>query len=166
MTKLRTTLTAFTAVAALAFASTADASGGVRLRGQNGSAGAVAGKKGVAGRAAGTTTAEDGTVTRASASGFRGANGARGGRASTTSVSPDGTVTRNAGAATSGARGSASSQGNFTRSADGTASGSRSTNATNATTGNSYSGSTTLNDGALSHSGTCTNAAGETIACR
>ncbi len=166
MTNIRTTLTAFSALAALALASTADARGSVRVRGQNGVASAVAGPKGMAGRAAGTTVAADGTVTRASTGGFMGANGSKGARASSTSVSPDGTVSRSANASTSGARGSASSQGSFTRSADGTASGSRSTSATNAATGNSYSGTTTLSNGQLSHSGTCTNAAGETIACR
>lgn len=166
MTKFHSTFVAFTVVAALALASSADAQGSVRARGQNGSVGAVAGKKGVAGRAAGTTVSSDGTVTRASASGFKGTNGSRGARAATTSVSPDGSVSRTAGASTSGARGSASSQGSFSRNADGTASGARSTSATNAATGNSYAGSTTLSNGSVSHSGTCTNAAGETIACR
>ncbi|MCJ2185030.1 hypothetical protein MTR62_20420, partial [Novosphingobium sp. 1949] len=67
---------------------------------------------------------------------------------------------------TSGARGSASSQGGFTRSADGTTSGSRTSNATNAATGNSYSGQTTVQNGQVSHTGTCSNASGEAIPCR
>lgn len=166
MTKFRTTLTAAAVLAALALTTTADAKGSVRVRGSNGHAAAVAGSRGVAGRAGGTVTAEDGTVTHASGGGFAGANGARGARASTTSVSPDGTVTHEGAASTSGARGSASTQGGFTRNADGTSSGSRTTNATNAQTGNSYAGSTTVENGTVSHTGTCTNASGEVIPCR
>ncbi|MCT2401389.1 hypothetical protein [Novosphingobium mangrovi (ex Huang et al. 2023)] len=166
MTKLPTILTAAAALAATAFISTADAKGTLRVRGQNGHGAAAAGQRGVAGRAAGTVVADDGTVTRTRGGGFMGANGARGASAATTSVSPDGTVNRQAGAATSGARGSASSQGAFTRNADGTTYGTRTTNATNAQTGNSYSGSTTVDNGAVSHTGTCTNAGGEVIPCR
>ncbi|MCJ2179255.1 hypothetical protein [Novosphingobium album (ex Hu et al. 2023)] len=166
MTKFRTTLTAAAVLAALALTSTADAKGTVRVRGTNGHAAATAGQRGVAGRAGGTMVAEDGTVTHASGGGFVGANGARGARASSTSVSPDGTVSHQGAAATSGANGSASTQGGFTRNADGTTSGSRSTNATNAYTGNSYSGSTTVDNGQVSHTGTCTNASGAVIPCR
>lgn len=169
MTKYRTITAAAVALVAMAASSipTAALAGGtLRVRGDNGRAAVTAGQRGVAGRAAGTVVAEDGTVTRGSAGGFAGANGARGARASTTSVSPDGSVSRQAGAATSGARGSASSTGSFTRGADGSTYGTRSTNATNAATGNSYSGSTTVDNGAVSHTGTCTNAVGEVIPCR
>lgn len=166
MTKFHTALTAATVLAALALASTAEAKGTLRVRGTNGHGTVTAGQRGVAGRAGGTVVAEDGTVTHGSGGGFLGANGARGARASTTSVSPDGTVSHQGAASTSGARGSASTQGGFTRNADGTASGSRTTQATNAYTGNSYSGSTTVDNGTVSHTGTCTNAAGAVIPCR
>lgn len=167
MTKLRTALTTAAALAALAFTTNVEAMpGGVHVRGSNGSATAVAGKRGVAGRAGGVTTSEDGTVTRGSVGGFAGANGSTGARASTTSVSPDGTVSHQGAAGTSGARGSAYSEGSFTKNADGTTSGSRTSSATNNATGNSYSGSTTVDNGQVSHTGTCTNASGEVIACR
>lgn len=166
MTRFRTTLTAATVLAALALTSTADARASARIRGQNGGAAVVAGQKGVAGRAGGTVRSEDGTVTHASGGGFAGANGTRGARASTTSVSPDGTVNRQSGASTSGAAGNASSQGAFTRDASGNISGTRSTNATSNATGNSYSGATSVNNGEVTHTGACTNSAGEAIPCR
>lgn len=142
--------------------------GVVHVRGAQGGATAVAGQRGVAARAHGTDQAADGTVTHASGGAYRGTNGSAGYRASQTTVSPDGTVSRSGQAAASGARGSASSAGSFTRAADGTLSGSRSTQATSATTGNSYSGSTTIDPatGQPAHTGTCTNAAGEVISCR
>lgn len=61
--------------------------------------------------------------------------------------------------------GSTATSGSVARDADGSVNGSRSTTATGAS-GNTYNGSTTVNDGQISHTGTCTNAAGETIACR
>jgi hypothetical protein len=90
-------------------------------------------------------------------------NGARGYRQGSTTVGADGSVSRSGSAAASGANGSVQSAGGFTRSANGTWSGSRSTSATNANTGNSYSGSTTIDPttGKPVHTGTCTNSAGQ-----
>ena len=61
--------------------------------------------------------------------------------------------------------GSASTSGAVTRDADGNVSGARSTTATGAN-GNHYSSSTTMSDGALIHTRSCTNPSGEAIACR
>lgn len=166
---MNTMIAMLAATTLLAGATAAEARQGmVRVRGANGAATGIAGPRGIAGRAHDTYQSSDGTVTHASGSAFRGANGSRGYRGSSTSVSPDGTVTRSGQAVASGARGSASSAGSFTRSADGTWNGSRSTQATSATTGNSYSGSTTIDPttGKPVHSGTCTDASGATIPCR
>lgn len=166
-TKLATILLAS---ATLTAASTAEARGGfVHVRGANGGATAVARQNGgVAARANGTVQNADGSVTRASGGAYRRANGGSGYRASTTMVNPDGSASRQSQLSASGANGSVASNGGFARSADGTLSGSRSTNATNANTGNSYAGSTTIDPvtGQPVHTGTCTNAAGETFACR
>ena len=55
--------------------------------------------------------------------------------------------------------------GSIARDADGNVNGSRSTSATGRN-GNSYNGSTTVQNGVVTHTGACTNAAGEAIACR
>ncbi|KAF1727450.1 hypothetical protein [Pseudoxanthomonas japonensis] len=60
--------------------------------------------------------------------------------------------------------GTASTSGGISRDADGNVSGARSTTATGAN-GNGYTGSTTVSGGTVTHTGTCTNASGETIAC-
>lgn len=131
-------------------------------------AGVVAGPRGVAGRAHTTVQNADGSTTFNRAGGFAGVNGARGYRQSSTTVGADGSVSRSGSAAASGANGSVQSAGGFTRSANGTWSGSRSTSATNANTGTSYSGSTTIDPttGKAVHTGICTNAGGQQIACR
>jgi len=165
--KTASTIAALGLVAATLTPITAEARSRAHVRAPGGSATAVAGPRGVAGRAQGTRTNADGSVTHASGGAFSGANGARGYRASETTVSPDGTVSRQGRLAASGAKGSVESAGGFTRSADGSWSGDRSTQATNAQTGNSYAGSTTIDPatGQPVHTGTCTNAAGEAIAC-
>ncbi|WP_238394720.1 hypothetical protein [Pseudoxanthomonas wuyuanensis] len=61
--------------------------------------------------------------------------------------------------------GSGSTRGALARDADGNVNGARSTNATGAN-GNHYSGSTTMSDGTLVHTRSCTNASGEAVACR
>lgn len=128
---------------------------------------AVAGQNGAAGNIHTTTHNADGSTTVTSAGGFVGTNGSRGQHQTTTTVGADGSVSRSGSASTSGANGSAQTSGGFTRSANGTWSGSRSTSATNAKTGNSYNGSTTIDPttGKPVHTGTCTNASGATIAC-
>ena len=60
--------------------------------------------------------------------------------------------------------GTASTSGGISRDADGHVSGARTTTATGAN-GNGYTGSTTVSDGTLVHSRSCTNAAGDVIAC-
>ena len=77
----------------------------------------------------------------------------------------DGSISHQAsGSGTTAKGGTIQSSGGFTRDADGNVNGSRSTSATSAK-GATYNGSTTIEDGKLSHTGTCTNAAGETVDC-
>lgn len=161
-------LTAFatTFAATISTIPAAKARGMLHAGGRGAGGTVVAGPNGVAGRAHGTRNNADGSVTHASGGAFAGANGSRGARASQTTVNPDGSLSREGGLAASGARGSVASQGSMSRSAEGSWNGNRSTQATNNQTGNSYSGSTTVTDGQVSHSGTCTNAAGAAIPCR
>lgn len=154
------------AIALLTLADTASAATGhVRARGANGmvAAGSSNGNSYVRGR--GHTTNSDGSLTAASGGAFKLNNGAYGARASTTTVNPDGSATHSGSAYTAGARGTASTTGGFTRNADGTVSGARDTDIT-AANGNGYSGSTTYATGSgVSHSGSCHDASGATIAC-
>ncbi|MFT3763797.1 MAG: hypothetical protein QM761_14545 [Pseudoxanthomonas sp.] len=77
----------------------------------------------------------------------------------------DGSAGRQGGTRVStAAGGSLDSSGGFTKAADGAYSGSHQTSTTGAH-GNSYEGSTTYSNGQVTHTGACTNAAGETIAC-
>jgi hypothetical protein len=78
-----------------------------------------------------------------------------------------GNVNANANSAFSTANGSTGSTSKrFTRNADGSASGERSTTATNANTGVTYNGSTTYTKGeGVSRSGGCTDAAGNNVTC-
>lgn len=93
-------------------------------------------------------------------------NGGVGGRAGHTTVGADGSVEHRSGVATSGAKGSVSSQGSSQRDADGNVTGARTTNATNAATGNSYQGQTSYDKATgVSHSASCFDAAGNAIAC-
>ncbi|MFT3755346.1 MAG: hypothetical protein QM769_05285 [Pseudoxanthomonas sp.] len=62
------------------------------------------------------------------------------------------------------AGGSLDSSGGFTRNPDGSTAGSHQTSATGSH-GNAYTGSTSYADGSVTHTGVCTNAAGDTIAC-
>jgi hypothetical protein len=160
---------AITAVLALTAATTAEArQGSIRARGANGVVAGTTGAKGSAVRARGAVRNDDGSVTAASGGAFRGANGSKGYRASTTTAAPDGSATRAGQLSASGARGSVDSAGSFSRGADGTWSGSRSTDAHNAATGTSYSGTTAIDPatGKPVHTGTCTDASGVAIACR
>jgi hypothetical protein len=78
----------------------------------------------------------------------------------------DGSAGRQGSASIDGANGgTATTSGSIARDADGNVNGSRSTSATGQN-GNSYNGSTTVQNGVVTHIGTCTNAAGEVIACR
>jgi hypothetical protein len=133
----------------------------------NGTAGAVGSANGnIWARGHTTRTNPDGSKTAVSGGAFSGANGSAGARASTTTVNPDGSATRQGGFAAQGPRGSASSQGNGTRNADGTYTANRTSNGTNAATGNSYNGSASYDSAnGASRTATCTNASGAEIAC-
>lgn len=106
-----------------------------------------------------------GNSTAASGGAFRGPNGASGARAGTTSRSADGTVTHQSGMAASGAKGSVESSGGYTKTQDGVTQ-SRTTTATGAN-GTTYQGSTSYDKNTgLTHSGSCTDAAGNAVPCR
>ena len=97
---------------------------------------------------------------------YRGPNGGTAVRAGQTTRSADGTISHQSGFAAQGAGGgSVQSSGGLTRSAAGVNQ-SRATTAT-AANGNTYSGSTSYDpQTGLSHTATCTDAAGNAIACR
>jgi len=143
----------------------ADPDGGYRggrvaaARGQNG--GAYARKRGFQTDGAGNGTVASGGVYR----GPNGANGVTGARAGTTTRNADGTVNHQSGIAASGAKGSVESSGGFTKTQDGVTQ-SRTTAATGAN-GATYQGSTSYDKSSgLSHSSSCTDAAGNSIPCR
>ena len=139
----------------------------VRAAGQNGSIGVISGPNGSAMRTRGAVQNADGSVTSGRAGGFKAANGATGGRASTTTVNPDGSANRRSMRGASGAAGNYATASDVTRNADGTYSGGRTTSATNAATGNTYNGSTQIDPatGKPVRTATCTDAAGNSIAC-
>lgn len=142
--------------------------GVVKVRGQNGAVTAVKGPAGGGGvRARGVRQNPDGSVTRASGGAWRTPNGGTSVRGSATTVNPDGSVSRNSAYNASGARGSVTSTGSVYRDSSGNWSGGRSTSATNAATGNSYQGSTTIDPatGKPVHSHSCYDASGALIAC-
>jgi hypothetical protein len=78
----------------------------------------------------------------------------------------DGSAGRQRSAYVNGANGgTASTSSGITRDTDGNVAGARSTTATSAN-GNSYHGNTTVSEGMLVHTRSCTNAAGDAIACQ
>lgn len=127
---------------------------------------AAEGDKGELIRGRRTRVDEAGNVVTGRGAILRGAEGGKAVRAGRTVRSPDGSVNHEAGFAASGSQGTIKSQGELTRSADGDVSAQRQTTATGAQ-GNSYQGSTSYSKGeGFEHSGTCTDAAGNTIACK
>lgn len=138
-----------------------------RISGQNGAVTAAGGPNGGFVRGRGAVQNADGGVTAGSGGAFATAGGARGARASTSTINPDGSATRQGGFGASGARGSASGESSLSRSADGTRTGTTSTTATSAATGNTYKGATTINsaNGKPVRTATCTDASGNSIAC-
>ncbi|WP_146165778.1 hypothetical protein [Stenotrophomonas panacihumi] len=142
--------------------------------------GAAAGPEG---RAAGTVTAgqnergayargrhvagdRQGNVQGGSHAAVAGAAGGQAQREGSFSRNADGSAARAGSMSAHGAQGGTlASSGSVTRGADGQLDGSRSTSATGRN-GNSYAGSTQVADGSVTHTATCSNAAGETIACR
>lgn len=108
----------------------------------------------------------DGSAGRSTSAYVDSANGGSASRSATSSRDGTGNASRSASASAQGANGgSVSTEGGFTKNADGTYSGGRDTTATGPQ-GNTYSGSTDYSNGQVSHTSTCTNAAGEVIACR
>ncbi|HUD40824.1 MAG TPA: hypothetical protein VMR06_02385 [Dokdonella sp.] len=95
--------------------------------------------------------------------------GAGGGSAARTAGAwrnADGSAGRYRSASMAGPRGgSATTAGAITRGADGSVAGGRSTSATGPN-GGTYTGSTTLVDGSVQHSHSCSDAAGQPVACR
>lgn len=138
-----------------------------KLAGPNGTITAVQGENGTAARTRGSRQNADGSTTTGRAGGFKTETGAQGGRASTTTVNPDGSANRRTMRGASGDAGSYSSSSDVTRNADGTYSGGRSTTATDNQTGTTYNGSTQIDPatGKPVRSASCTNGAGEVIAC-
>jgi len=95
-----------------------------------------------------------------------GANGGTAQRQGSFYRNADGSAGRQGSASITGAYGgTATTGGSIARDAEGNANGSRSTSATGKN-GNSYNGSTVVQDGVVTHTGACTNATGEVIACR
>ena len=94
-----------------------------------------------------------------------GANGGSAGYDRSAYRNADGSAGRQGSAYANGPNGgTASTRGGISRDADGNVTGERSTTATGAN-GNGYTGSTTVSGGTVSHTGTCTNAGGEVVAC-
>ena len=108
----------------------------------------------------------DGSAGRQASASVHGADGGSAQRQDSAYRNADGSAGRQRSASVNGANGgTANTSGNITRDADGNVDGSRSTSATGRN-GNSYNGSTTLDNGVVTHSHSCTNAAGDVIACR
>jgi hypothetical protein len=97
---------------------------------------------------------------------FTTGNGTQGAATRAVSRGEDGAIGAGGRTAVSGEHGSAQSSRRFARSADGQASAQRQTTATNADTGVTFEGSTAYTQGSgVSRSGSCRNAAGETVTC-
>jgi hypothetical protein len=151
----------------MATATVADAQR-VRANGPNGAVTATQGPNGGgAVRSRGVRQNADGSVQRASGGAVRTPNGGRAQRASTSTVNPDGSANRRSAASGSGVRGSAATQSDVTRNADGTYSGGRTTTATRNSTGTTYNGSTQIDPatGQPVRNASCTDAAGNSIPC-
>jgi hypothetical protein len=154
-------------VAAMSFTSVAEAGKRLKLSGQNGTVNVVKGPNGVGACGRGKTANADGSTTYGRGCAGKGVNGSTAAGGSTTTLNQDGSVSRKVKRKGSGSNGSYSTEGGFTRNANGTLSGQRNTNATNNKTGNSYSGSTVIDPatGKPVRNATCSNANGEVIAC-
>ncbi|MFT3898142.1 MAG: hypothetical protein QM719_10695 [Thermomonas sp.] len=116
----------------------------------------------------GGTSQTNGSYTRGDDGKFDGsrtttATGAKGGTYNGTTTLDDGQVTHT-GTRTGANGGTIQSEGSYSRGEDGKVDGSRSSTATGAN-GATYNGSTTIDDGQVTHTGTCTNSAGETVDC-
>jgi len=116
----------------------------------------------------GRTSQSDGSGNASTRGGsaFRTRNGGTGSRTGSTSRSADGSLNHQGEVSANGARGgSLQSEGGFTKDANGV-NANRSTTATGPN-GATYQGSTTYDkENGMSHSATCTDAGGNTVACR
>ena len=115
----------------------------------------------------GRTVSSDGNgnVSGRSGAAFRGANGSTAARAGSFQRNADGSASRQGSAAFTGPNGaSGRTDGTLARDADGNITGQRDTTATGAN-GGTYAGSTTRADGTTTRTATCTNAAGDVVAC-
>ena len=174
MQTLRTLMTVMSALL-LTIPPTADAAarirkGGVVANPDGGySGGRVAAAHGLNGgsyaRGRAFQTDDSGNRKVTSAGAFHRPNGSEGARAGTTSRSADGTVSHQSAMAINGEKGSVESNGGFIKTDDGVTQ-SRTTTATG-TGGTSYVGNTSYDKNTgLTHSGTCTNASGQSVSCR
>ena len=116
----------------------------------------------------GGTAQTNGSYTRGDDGKFDGsrtttATGAKGGTYTGSTTLNDGQVTHT-GTKTGANGGTVQTEGSYTRGEDGKVDGSRTTTATGAK-GATYNGSTTVTDGQVSHTGTCTNADGVVVDC-
>lgn len=94
------------------------------------------------------------------------ANGGFAARNGNNTRNADGSATHESSASASGAYGNLNTQGSASRAADGSVTQSRTTQATSAS-GNTYNGSTSYSkETGLTHTGTCTDAAGNSIPCK
>lgn len=126
----------------------------------------VSGERGVYARGHGVHGDGEGNVTGRSGAYLETAAGGSAARQGSFYRDADGSAGRQGSAyVQTAAGGTASTSGSITRDADGDLDGGRSTTATGRN-GNSYSGSTTVSDGSVSRTASCTNAAGEAIDCR
>jgi len=169
-------LSTLTAIGLLVVATTtASAQAGERLRvmGAQGTGfvaagGSADGAAYLRGRSVSVSVSGDGSGNATLRSGgvYRGPGGGTAARSGQTSRSADGTLSHQSGFAAQGAGGgSVQSSGGLTRSADGV--NQSSTTTATAANGNTYSGSTSYDpQSGLSHTATCTDAAGQVIACR
>jgi hypothetical protein len=167
-TAFRTFSIAAALVAAVSVVNIAEAKNNrLKLSGSNGTVNVLKGANGVVTCGRGGKQNSNGSVTTGRGCAGKGVNGNKAAGGSTTTFGNDGSVSRKVKRKGSGTNGSYATQGGFTRNADGTLSGNRTTSGTNNKTGNSFSGSTTIDPttGKPVRKATCTNANGNAIAC-
>lgn len=131
------------------------------------SAGGAAGRGANGSYARGHRVVSDGAgnASAVSHASVEGANGGSAYRQGSAYKNADGSAGHQSSASVNTANGTSGySSGSISKSADGSVAGARSTSVSGAN-GNSYNGTTTVGNGAVTHTGTCTNASGATIDC-
>lgn len=132
---------------------------GINRRFEGAQGGSAVHRRVVRSDGAGNAAVNRGTV-------WQGPNGAQGARGSSNRYGADGSLDHRGAVTASGAHGSITSKGGFSRDAEGDVTQNRQTTLTNAGTGNSYQGSSSYDaSSGFTHSGTCYDAAGNTIVC-